>query len=101
MECKYWSKKCRRAGRQKNGTQRYYCKTCKKYQQKAYLYQAYHSTVNTTIKLLVCESVGIRGIGRVLKIAAGTVLNRIKVIAAGILKPPIPQHQTAFEVGEL
>jgi insertion element IS1 protein InsB len=101
MDCKYCFRNCQCAGKQKNGTQRYFCKTCKKYQQNTYLYQAYYGTVNKTIKLLVCESVGIRGIGRVLKIAAGTVLNRIKAIAAGISKPPTSLHQSAFEVDEL
>ncbi len=101
MDCKYCSRKCQCAGRQKNGTQRYFCRTCKKYQQKAYLYQACYGTVNKTIKLLVCESVGIRGISRVLKIAVGTVLSRIKLIAAAIAKPPIPLHQSALEVDEL
>jgi IS1 family transposase len=65
------------------------------------LYQAYYGTVNTTIKLLVCESVGIRGIGRVLKIATGTVLNRIQAMAARISKPPISRKQQIVEVDEL
>jgi IS1 family transposase/transposase-like protein len=101
MECKYCTQKCRCAGRQKNGTERYYCKTCNKYQQKQYLYQAYYGTVNPTIKSLVCESVGIRGISRVLKIAASTMLNRIKAIATHISKPPLLVKQQIVEVDEL
>ncbi|HWK05691.1 MAG TPA: IS1 family transposase [Puia sp.] len=101
MECKYCTRKCRCAGRQQNGTQRYYCRTCNRYQQNQYLYQAYYGTVNTTIKLLVCESVGVRGISRVLKIAAGTVLNRIKAIATHISKPPMLAKQQIVEVDEL
>jgi transposase-like protein len=87
MECKYCSKNCQRAGRQKNGAQRYYCTTCSKYQQKEYAYKAYHAGINNIIKKQVCESVGIRGIGRVLNISATTVIKRIRAIAAAIAKP--------------
>jgi hypothetical protein len=34
MERNYCARKCQRSGRQKNGTERYYCSDCKKYQQK-------------------------------------------------------------------
>jgi len=101
MDCKYCSQQCRRSGRQKNGSQRYFCRRCVKYQQKEYIYKACGATINTTIQLLVCESVGIRGIGRVLQIAANTVLNRIKAIATNISKPPVSSGQPTFEVDEL
>jgi hypothetical protein len=60
MDCKYCSQQCGRSGRQKNGLQCFYCRFCKKYQQKEYLYQACGGTTNEMIKLLVCESVGVR-----------------------------------------
>ena len=101
MEYKYCSRNCRRAGRQKSGIQRYYCMICKKYQQKEYSYRACSGSSNETIGSLVCESVGIRGIARVLKIAANTVLSRIRTIAGSIPKPAVPWHQQAFEVDEL
>jgi insertion element IS1 protein InsB len=94
-------KYCRRSGRQKSGVQRFYCIGCKKYQQKEYSYRAYCGTTNETIKSLVCESVGIRGISRVLKIATNTVLERIKRISDSISQPPIPQDRPSFEVDEL
>jgi IS1 family transposase len=53
------------------------------------------------IPQLVCESVSIRGIARVLKIAVRTVVNGIRKIARGIVKPPIIMNQAAFEVDEL
>jgi len=65
------------------------------------LYQAYYGTVNTTVKLLVSESVGVRGLGRVLKIARGTVLNRIKAIADQISKPALSGSHPIVEVDEL
>ena len=101
MECKYCNRPCRRSGRQKSGLLRYYCSGYHKYQQKEYSYQACSGTTNETIKLLICESVGIRGISRVLNIATNTVLERIKRIAGGITKPPIASDQPSFEVDEL
>jgi len=50
---------------------------------------------------LVCESVGIRGISRILRIATNTVIRRITKIAVAIPKPSIRQNQPAFEVEEL
>jgi IS1 family transposase/transposase-like protein len=101
MECKYCGRQCRRSGRQKSGIQRYYCLVCRKYQQKDYSYQACWSTTNETIRSLVCEGVGIRGISRVLKIATNTVLERIRRIAESISRPPIPKDEPTFEVDEL
>ena len=101
MECKYCTQNCRRSGRQKTGVQRYYCMACKKYQQKEYLYHAYTGRTNEMVKLLVCESVGIRGISRILKIATGKVLRKIERIAVQIARPPIPPDQPTFEVDEL
>jgi insertion element IS1 protein InsB len=49
----------------------------------------------------VCESVGIRGIARILRIGVNTVLRRIVFIANGITKPTIPLDRPAFEVDEL
>ena len=57
--------------------------------------------MNDTIRSLVCESVGIRGIGRVLGIAAGTVMQRIRRIAAAVERPPVMPDQESFEVDEL
>lgn len=53
------------------------------------------------VACLVCNSVGISGIARVLQIATTTVLRLIKRIADGIAKPPIPLHQKSFEIDEL
>ena len=101
MECKYCKGKCQKAGHQKNGTQKMYCVLCDKYQQAVYKYTAACNQLNKTISMLVCESVSIRGIARVLKIAAGTVISRIKSIALSIDKPPIPINRNTFEVDEM
>ncbi len=101
MDCKFCKGKCQKAGYQKNGQQKLYCKGCKRYQQAAYMYRAYNIGVMPMIATLKCEGVGIRGVARVLKIAVNTVLKYIKKIAARIVKPPIPLSQQEFEVDEL
>lgn len=53
------------------------------------------------ISQLVCESVGIRGIARVLQIGINTVLRRIVTIADNIPKPSIIHHLPSVEVDEL
>ena len=99
--CKYCNGKCQKAGRQFNGRQRVFCKVCKKYQQVIYKYRACRSSTVSTISNLICESVGIRGIARVLKISKTTVARKILLIARSIQKPPIPLNRSFFEVDEL
>ena len=101
MECKYCGRRCRRAGRQKNGSQRYFCQRCQKYQQEKYRYQAYNGTTDKYIRSLSCESVGIRGIARVLGISKSTVSNRIQLLADEIKRPALINPATTFEVDEL
>ena len=101
MECPDCHRYCQRAGRQRNGIQRYRCGSCRKYRQEKYTYRTCQAGTNEAIRALVCESVGIRGIGRVLGIAAGTVLARIGRMAQAIERPPIMPEQDWIEVDEL
>jgi IS1 family transposase len=101
MNCIFCDKKCQKTGKQKNGTQKLYCKVCKKYQQFDYRYQVYRESILRLIPQLVCESVGIRGIARILRIAASTVIRKIKLIAASIRKPFVPLNRAAFELDEV
>jgi IS1 family transposase/transposase-like protein len=101
MECNSCNKQCIKWGRQKNGTQRYYCMACKRCRQQGYLYKACSNNITTQISKLVCESVSIRGIARILNIAANSVLSKIKQIAAGIEKPALPINRDVFELDEL
>jgi insertion element IS1 protein InsB len=101
MECQFCKGECQKAGKQKNGTQKHYCTWCKKYQQANYVYKAYRKTVNESICQLVCESVNIRGIARVLEISVGTVLRRIRQMGKRICKPAIVLNQPELEVDEL
>jgi insertion element IS1 protein InsB len=101
MECKLCKAPCQKAGRQTNGQQRYYCKGCKKYQQNDYRYKAYLFNVTEMVSKLVCESVSIRGIGRILKITTNTVIRKIKQLAFATSKPLIPLNRKAFELDEV
>jgi transposase-like protein len=101
MECKFCGQTCQRAGRQKNRAQKYYCSTCRKYQQLQYKYAACNKNIEPMISSLVCESVSIRGIARVLKISVVTVCCKIRRIAASIKKPAIPLRRKAFELDEV
>jgi IS1 family transposase/transposase-like protein len=80
--------------------QRYRCKSCKRTQLHDYLKRAYKASVNSDIAAHVKEGCGIRSIARLLNISAGTVLSRIKSIAAQIQKPIISMGRI-YEVDEL
>ena len=101
MECKYCGQDCRRSGRQRNGTQRYCCKGCLKYQQENYRYRACNRATDNYIRSLSCESVGIRGIARVLGVAKGTVSSRIQLLAKAIGPSSPEEKNVTFEVDEL
>ncbi len=101
MECKYCSKVCIKSGKQKDGTQRYYCKGCKKFQQKNYCYKACASNMKNWIPKLLSNGVGIRGMARVLEVSVTTIIKYIKAIASAVTKPKIPLHKASIEIHEL
>ena len=59
------------------------------------------ASVDGQVRLLVRESVGIRGITRILNISKGAVLSRIKELSARIKKPIDALPKASFEVDEL
>ncbi len=101
MTCKFCNHACQKAGKQKNGAQKLYCKLCRKYQQKTYRNRACCKDIKPMIFKLVCESVSVRGIARILNISVNTVQTDIKWAAKSIIKPPIRLHQETVEVDEL
>jgi insertion element IS1 protein InsB len=101
MECHKCYKKCWRTGRQKNGLQRYFCPQCSTYQQSWYRYKAYRKPTGEEIKSLVRESVGMRGIARVLGISRQTVSARIILLADALQKPIDVSEHVTLEVDEL
>ena len=101
MNCIYCYSKCRKKGFQANGTQKYQCKSCRKYQQLVYSYKAYDKELNDFIVKLVKRASGIRDISYVLKISHTTVIDRIKKIASKISKPLLTENSQSYEADEL
>ena len=101
MRCKFCDHPCQKAGKQKNGAQKLYCTLCGKYQQMTYRSRAWCKDTKPLIPRLVCESVSVRGIARILWISINTVQANIRRAAKSIVKPPIRLHQANVEVDEL
>ena len=101
MDCKHCSKPCAKCGKQRNGRQKYRCKSCLKYQQSRYQNLAYRIEINRQITSMVKEGVGIRSIGRLLSISKNTVLRRIRLIAASINKPTHIRLGSIYEIDEM
>ena len=101
MTCKFCDHCCQKAGKQKNGVQKFYCTRCRKYQQKTYRNRACYKETKPLITKLVCESVSVRGIARILKISINTVQADIKWTGKTIAKPPIRLRQANVEIDEL
>ncbi|NDI98177.1 IS1 family transposase [Flavobacterium sp. LaA7.5] len=88
-------------GKQANGKQRYYCKSCKNNFQSTYSYKAYLKGINTLIKDLLKEGCGIRSISRILKISKKTVLSRMLKISNQIKPIHFNKSGCKFEIDEL
>ena len=100
LPCKYCGQDCIKNGKEKNGQQRYKCKSCNKSQQASYAYRAYDQNLDHNIIALTKEGVGIRGMARLLGISPTTLIARIKRIAAEIKEPVLVKGKT-YEVDEL
>ncbi|CAN5146472.1 hypothetical protein BH09BAC1_BH09BAC1_14100 [soil metagenome] len=100
MNCIHCGGSCTKKGTRANGTQRYRCGQCNKYQQPTYRNKAWLPHINNDVVRFLRESVGIRGIGRLSGISPKTVISRIKSIAAKVKEPPLAKGKT-YEVDEL
>tara|TARA_R110002051_G_scaffold181774_1_gene251303 strand:+ start:76618 stop:77289 length:672 start_codon:yes stop_codon:yes gene_type:complete len=101
MKCKKCKGLAVKNGKQKNGRQRYYCKSCKCSFQRSYRYKAYKEHTNKNIYLLLRESVGIKATSRLLSITKTTVVKRIKMMASKIQKPIIKEKNQYYELDEM
>lgn len=101
MECKYCKENCIKAGFQKSGIQKFYCKACKKYQQAIYTSEAYHVQSNNRIIMLLREGMGLRGMTRVLSISLKTIIARIKQLANALKKPIQLVRSRIYEIDEM
>lgn len=101
MKCSKCKNAAVKNGKQPNGKQRYYCKNCKSSFQIRYSYVAYYKETNAKIYLLLKESVGITSISRLLHVSKTTVINRIKKMAAQIVKPNFNEKHQYYELDEM
>ena len=97
----YCHSRCLKAGFQKNGTQKFLCKGCKKYQQSEYTSGAYHPQSNNQIVSLLKEGIGLRSMSRVLRISLKTIITRIKRIALATRKPLCYLKNRVYQIDEL
>jgi insertion element IS1 protein InsB len=100
MNCHYCFGPCIKKGKQKNGSQKFYCKHCEKYQQETYINKAWHPSTNDLIRKMTIRSCGVRAIGFILGISPTTVIRKTLRIAESITKPAVPLGKT-YEVDEL
>jgi insertion element IS1 protein InsB len=103
MECRQCKKSCVKAGFQKNGTQKYWCKPCNKYQQRSYQTPAFYpdNTLNTRIVALLREGISMRGMARFLGVTLKTVIERVKRISQQIKRPVSICRDRIYEIDEL
>lgn len=101
MDCKYCQRACVKAGFHSNGKQKFYCNTCRKYQQATYTYPGYQADLNIRIQQLLVEGISLRGIGRVLKVSLTTVIARIRANARTTSKPLQFSRNRCYELDEL
>jgi len=87
-------------GKTKNGKQRYLCKNCGKTFLTTYTYNGCHPSMDSRLKELTKEGVGIRSSSRILKISTSTVINKILRIAAELV-PPVIGAGKVFEMDEM
>jgi len=100
MKCQYCKNSCVKNGKQKDGTQKYRCKNCKKYQQEEYRYQAKILVKRELVVRFVVRNAGFRGIAGGLKISVNTVMKIIHK-EAGKCLPPVVRANGVFEVDEI
>ncbi len=85
-------------GHSKNGIQRWYCKSCKKYFQLTYCYKARGPGVKGQIDLLALNSPGARDTARVLGVNKDTVVAHLKKRFKWVLTCPITRKPKTLKV---
>lgn len=89
-----------KAGRLKNGTQRYRCKVCGKYQLLNYRRKSYEVDTSSLINIYL-EGCGIRSLSRIFGILSETVLNKIKKTANSIKNLAYFTPRSSYEMDEM
>ena len=101
MKCIFCASVCIKKGFQANGSQKYLCTVCRKYQQAHYIYKAYMPRVNHEIRKLVQRGCGIRDIAFISEISTTTVMKRILLIATYIIPPSVFPPAGDYEMDEM
>lgn len=100
MNCKFCTQVCIKKGFNKN-VQKYFCKSCNRYQQAQYLYHKCTVDDMETVSKLTCIGVGISGIASFTGISKSHVLNMIKK-AASLIKLSLPNENNGeYEMDEM
>lgn len=100
MKCKNCQDFCIKKGCQ-NRRQTYYCKSCKRYQQKTYTYKLCTVSDEQTIVKLNNIGVGVSGMARFTGMSKSNIINKIRQISKKIVKPEIKEEQQTYEVDEM
>jgi len=99
--CNYCHNSCIKNGFQKDGVQRYFCKLCRRSQQKDYTYRACAADIKEKIQLLITNSCGVRDISRILGISKTTVNKKIFQISKEIKRPFLWEFGQVYEMDEI
>lgn len=100
MECTRCSSSCVKSGKQQNGKQRYYCKTCRRYLQSDYSYCAYKQEVHDQFSMMSRMGCGMNKMAYFLKISVNTLQKWIW--KANYLQPISHiEHGGIYDIDEL
>lgn len=102
MKCNICHLNCIKAGRQSNGKQKYFCKSCQKYFQKAYRYRAYE--IRDRKKFFITlhnEGNGIRGMSRILNISCTTVMKWKLIYSKDLIPPKSESDNHTYQIDEM
>lgn len=101
IACRYCADRCVKSGFQSSGVQKFYCRSCNRFQQATYKSNACRLSIDKQITQLLIEGMALRGIARVLSISLRTVISRIKKIANSIQAPFVNVTDRIYEMDEL
>lgn len=100
MECKYCKGSCKKKGKYKE-IQKWQCINCGKHQRETYRQKCYAKEIELQIVLLNNEGMGIRSIGRILKIPKSSVQVLLLKTSRQIQSPVYDESDQVYEVDEL
>jgi len=100
MECKWCNSACMKAGKQKTGVQKYRCKSCRRYQQFSYRYNAYKPEVHEQFIKFRTFGVSHSKMAEFLEISFSTLQKWISK-AKGLGPNSIFPTQSIYDVDEL